>query len=383
MDYSTLRAHPGRAWVATFAVGLLAVIGGSLAFTRTVWDRFIWQYFWGPVYADAHNAACAIKEGGETTLVGWANQAQCTADGAGRIVAEPGYTIVSEIGYMVLALYFLIGVFLLLDRLEIDLDREFFFALLPFMLFGGALRVVEDATDSVPAGVDSFLSYPLNTLFISPVIYFTVFGLALGALIASVELADRGVVDSAERTLGTIGIAILALTAGYLGFLGLTVDYVGFYPQVVVFTIGLASIFAYGLYALADRYAPEINRGTGYVGLAVIWAQAVDGVANVLMSDWTQTIGLPDTISYTAKHPANAAIIDITQTVLPASIIEMFGSSWPFLLVKLAVPLAIVWLFNEEFMAESPRYSYLLLVAVAAVGLGPGSRDMMRAALGI
>ncbi|MFB6202682.1 MAG: DUF63 family protein [Halorhabdus sp.] len=372
--------EPERAWLATFAVGIVAIVGGSIAFTRTVWNGFLWQYFWGPVYADAHKAACAIKDGGLSLAD---SQAACVAaERGGAIVAEPGYTIVSEIGYMIVGLYFLVGVFLLLRRLDIDLGRSLFFGLVPFMLFGGALRVVEDATDAAAAaGADPAMAYPLNTLFISPIIYFTVFAVALAALLASLTLEDRGVVDSAERTLGYIGLAILALTVGYLGYLGFTVEYVGFYPQVIVLTLGLAAVFAYATYRAAERFAPSINSGTGTVGLVVLWGQAVDGVANVLITDWTDALGLP--ITYYPKHPANAFIIDVTNSILPAEILEITGSSWPFLLVKLGVPLGLVWLFNESFIEEQPRYSYLLLVAVVAVGLGPGSRDMLRAALGI
>jgi uncharacterized membrane protein len=51
--------------------------------------------------------------------------------------------------------------------------------------------------------------------------------------------------------------------------------------------------------------------------------------------------------------------------------------------VVLLVPLAIVALFNDEFMDESPRFGIMLLGAVIALGLGPGTRDMLRFALGI
>jgi uncharacterized membrane protein len=69
--------------------------------------------------------------------------------------------------------------------------------------------------------------------------------------------------------------------------------------------------------------------------------------------------------------------------VFPASVTGVIGSSWPFLIVKMVVALAIVWLFTDEFMDESPRYAIVLLMAIAAVGLGPGTRDMIRATFGI
>ncbi|MFW5918012.1 MAG: DUF63 family protein [Haloferacaceae archaeon] len=383
MEETTDRLSPGRAWLAVFAAGVIALVGGSLAFTRAVWDGFIWRYFWGPVYADAYDAGCAIKDGGDVLLGGDGYAENCQiAVQQGHIVAEPGYTLVSEAGYMIVGLFFLIGVYLLLKNLDISLDREFFYALFPFMLFGGALRVVEDATDAaVNAGVEPVVSYPLNTLFISPVIYFTVFGIAIGALLASLRLADRGVVSSAERSLGVIGGVAFGVTFAYLTILGLTVEHVDFFPHVLVIVVGGATVAAYGVYWLADRFAPEINSGTGYVGLVVLWAHAIDGVANVLITDWADLLRLP--VSYYPKHPANEIIMNVTEALLPAAIFEAIGSAWPFLIVKLAVALGIVWLFDEAFIEENPRYSYVLLVGVVAVGLGPGSRDMLRAAFGI
>jgi uncharacterized membrane protein len=51
--------------------------------------------------------------------------------------------------------------------------------------------------------------------------------------------------------------------------------------------------------------------------------------------------------------------------------------------VKLVVALAVVWIFDEQIFEDNPRYAILLLVAIVAVGLGPGTRDMIRATFGI
>ncbi|PSP52095.1 hypothetical protein BRC60_01000, partial [Halobacteriales archaeon QH_1_68_42] len=163
-----------RAWLG----GALALVGGlvvgSLALPGLVYDRFVWQYFWGPIYSDANNAVCAVKDGGSVELLG--STAACRAAAETGVVAYTGYTTVSTVGYMVILLFAILGVLHLLDRIEVGEDRRLVVALLPFMLFGGALRVVEDVTDSaVRAGVEPILTYPLNTLFISPIIYVTVF----------------------------------------------------------------------------------------------------------------------------------------------------------------------------------------------------------------
>jgi uncharacterized membrane protein len=250
------------------------------------------------------------------------------------------------------------------------------------MLFGGALRVVEDANDALLAGgAEPFIGYPLNTLFISPLIYFTVFFLTLGAILGSIYLSRNGHIRSYHRLLAVIGTVLLVLTFGYILFLSVTSPLVGFYPQILLLVLVLATAFAVGIYRGLDVFAPEVNRGTGYMGLIVLWSHAIDGVANVIASDWAIALGLD--FAYSAKHPANRFIISVTEQVLPSSIATAIGTSWPFLLVKLVVATGIVWLFSDEFLEESPRYTILLLIAIAAVGLGPGTRDMIRATFGI
>lgn len=371
-----------RLWVAAFVASVVGFAAGSVLAPRTVYDGFIWRYFWGPVAADAHGAQCAVNDGSSVTY-GYSD-AVCNNPPSDAFVATPGYTAVSEVGYMIVGLFFLVGVFLLLRRLHLGHNRNLFFGLVPFMLFGGVLRVVEDANnrlmEDTVAG-EAFISYPENTLLISPVIYFTVFFITLGALLVSVALSRRDYVESYPRTLGIIGTVLFVVTFAGLVIVSVLRDSVGFYPSFLVVTVGLASAIAYGIYWLADRFAPEINSGTGYIGLVVLWSHAIDGVANVLASDWWDVFGLP--FGYSPKHPANATIISITEAVFPASVTGAIGSSWPFLLIKMVVALGIVWLFTDEFMDESPRYAIVLLMAIAAVGLGPGTRDMIRATFGI
>ncbi|QPV62485.1 DUF63 family protein [Halosimplex litoreum] len=368
-----------RTWLGAFVALVAALAVGSLVATRQVYDQFVWRYFWGPIYSDANNARCAVLTGDGIELLG--SSAACRA--ATGVVAETGYTTVSTFGYMAVLVFMLGGVYLLLDRLDVGGDKRLFLSLVPFMLFGGAVRVVEDATDAaVAAGVEPVVSYPLNVLFISPIIYVTVFLITLAALLASMWLEARELVRNRYRALAGFGIGVLALTLGYLFVVAFTREYVSFYPQILLVDVGLASVLAYLLYVGADRYEPAINAGTGIVGLGILWAHAIDGVANVVAADWLPELGHPID-AYGAKHVANRAIIDVTEALQPASLSAVVGTSWPFLFVKLAVALGIVWLFDERIFEESPRYAVLLLVAAAAVGLGPGTRDILRVTFAI
>jgi uncharacterized membrane protein len=368
---------PERLWGALVAVLTVALVGGSVAFPRAVYDGFVWQYFWGPVEADAQSAFCAVRTAGGTEYLGSA--AACEA--AAGVVAYPGYTLVSEVGYMVVLLIALAGVVFLMRRLDIGRERRFFYALIPFVFFGGALRVVEDANDA-PGISDALVSYPLNTLFISPVIYFTVFFVTLAAVVVMVVLKRRGVVEDYQRPLSAVGVAVLVLTLAYLGSLAVTGENgVTFYPQVILVMLVGATLAALVTWGLVERFAPKVNAGTGFIGLVIIWGHAVDGVANVVGLDWMTALGAGPNL--VPKHPVNQFVVDFTASTLPASVLAVTGDAWPFLLVKLVAATFVVWVFEEGVFEESPRYTMLLLVAVLAVGLGPGTRDMLRATFGV
>ena len=372
---------PERLWLATFATVTAALVGGSLLFRDLVYDRFLWQYFWGPVAADGNGAACAVN--GAAGVEYLASTAACTAsDAAGEIVAYPGYTLVSEVGYILILLFALVGVYLLLDRLEIGDSRELFYALVPFIFFGGALRTIEDAgIAAIDAGAQPLIPFPVSALIISPFIYGTMFLVTLAAVGIGLVLAHRGYVERYEHPVAAIGSALLILSVGYLAYLGSTTRYATVNAQVLAVVVAGATLASGCAWVLSERLQPSINAGTGLIGLVVLWGHAIDGTANVVGLDWMPALGAGPNL--VPKHPVNAAVVDITGTVLPTSVLAVTGDTWPFLVLKLAAATFVVWVFEPELLEETPRYSILLLVAVLAVGLGPGTRDMLRATFGV
>ncbi|WP_162224402.1 DUF63 family protein [Halorussus amylolyticus] len=366
---------PERLWGGTVVALLAALVGGALVFPDRVYYGFIWHYFWGPVLADAKSATCAVYADGSTTYL--YDTAACQA--AAEPVAYPGYTVVSEIGYALTLLLALVGVVFLLRRLDVGQDRGLFYALFPYMLVGGALRVVEDAFDGLSAA-EAAITFPWNTLIISPVIYFTMFAITLVALVVSVRLADSGRVSSYTYPVAAIGTALLAAILGYLGFLAYTTEYVEFYPQIAGVVLAASTVLAVLIWWTVERYAPEINRGTRAMGIVVLWAHLVDGVANVVGLDWATELGLPADL--VPKHPVNRALVQVGEQ-FPEAVQHFIGTAWPFLLVKIVAAVFVVWVFDEQIFEESPRYAILLLIAIVAVGLGPGTRDMLRATFGV
>jgi uncharacterized membrane protein len=374
---------PERAWLSGFVVAVLAVAGGSLVFTQRIYDEFIYRYFLGPVRVDATAIDCLIYDGAGSYTAGEAGS--CVAS-ANQFVVTEGYTITSTISYILILVYMIFGLYLMLDRFDLQPYPAFLSALFPFMLFGGVLRTVEDAfIAAIEAGISPALEYPTSAVLISPFIYFTVFGLALGAFLLSKYLNWNEITETWTYPLGLIGVGMLGVTFLYLVMLSVTTEYVTLYPTILLTTIGVSTLCAVGAYYLVDMQWSYVHEGTGLLGLLVIWGHAIDGVANVLANDWTQ---LWHGLDYGAKHPFNQFIMDTTSSIQGGpngqEILGVYvGEAWPFLIVKLIAPLLILALFDEEFMDDSPRFSILLLGAVIAVGLGPGTRDMVRVAFAI
>lgn len=204
-----------RTWWLLYVFGpTLVVVGGLLAFPDFVYDRFIWQYLWGPVVADANGGAV-------------------THDG---IQATSGYNLVNTLTSLAVVLYSLPGLRAFLDTLNIDLTTRLAYGLAPIILAGGAMRALEDL------GVLG----ALDVLFITPSIYFVIAGVALVGLAIGAILRDRDIA-SIPVTVGLLGSIWAVLAIGWTLFYGVTAAET-FRPIVPVLTIGIAFLVTSGFY---------------------------------------------------------------------------------------------------------------------------------------
>ncbi len=151
-------------------------------------------------------------------------------------------------------------------------------------------------------------------VLISPLIYFTVFLVTFVAVVASVWLDRNGHVSGYEYPLAGIGTVLLAATVGYLGWLAATEPYATFYPLLLTTTLVGATAATVVVWFAIGRLAPQINSGTMFMGFVVIWAHAVDGVANVIGLDWAVAFG--HSRNLVPKHPVNEAIVNVTGSML-------------------------------------------------------------------
>lgn len=403
--------NPARFWLAATLGPLAAVVVGVLVAPELVWDRFIWQYLWGPVVADS--------------------QGRCVAQGG--VTACPGYSAVSYIVYGPILLLALFGIVEFLTRFEIEIDARFFLAMAPIVVFGSLVRVMEDTI---------LFEAPIQYAMISPMIYFTLAALTIGSLALGL-LAER---VRRERDVPA-ALAVLAVPAVLLVLLHVAVDAglgggsfatvpptyltafvvsVGFAvvaadtwhrdrvdPLVVAFAAGIVGlltvVYLSAQWVLGDPWStawvgrtyvtdvlPTALAGTVFITFAVtvpFWLLERRGVDRAsifvaaipvamlfghVLDAWATTIAISNPFdfplgAYSEKHPASNFLL-----------LEL---GWPvWLAVKIGLVLSIVWLFEveyEEDFEDRPVLAGLMKFAVMVLGLGPGIRSLGRVTLGV
>jgi uncharacterized membrane protein len=164
---SAYREHRRLALAILLGLPPVVLVLGLLVAPDLFYDRFLWKHIVGPVVADAQNDPGSLPT-------------------HGGVVAEEGYTLVSEAVYGILLVVLLYGVYTqLLRRYEIETTGRFLLALLPLILLGPLSRALEDALAFMgPGGEPSPVAYA----FISPWIYFHVAFYAISFLLLGVAV---------------------------------------------------------------------------------------------------------------------------------------------------------------------------------------------------
>jgi len=162
-------ANPGWSTIFIFS-SIFAVIGlGCVILPEIFWDQFVWRYFWGPVVADA-----------EDRTVGGITE---------------GYNIVSTLSYGIILAGAILVIYRLIVVLNIEMNKWFFLAVIPYILFGGFARALEDAI---------LFKVPGTYIFISPVIYvFT--GLVTVGLMVISHFGSRIMLNGKKQKTDKVG----------------------------------------------------------------------------------------------------------------------------------------------------------------------------------
>lgn len=220
-------------------------------------------------------------------------------------------------------------------------------SLTPWMLAGAWLHVLH-AVGGAPAAVDPLLGTP--SVYISTAIL-------AGAIWLGADAAGLSV----PPVLGVAGglLALGALASNVATATG-TNQLSLFWPSVAA--IGGVTLGTVGWVGL-KQYQPEVAvAGTG--GLLALVAHSLDGISTA--------VGI-DILGANERTPLSRAIIEFGAS-LPTA--EFIGTTWLFVLVKFALACVLVYVL-ADYVREEPKEGRLLLVLVAAVGLGPGAHNLV------
>lgn len=316
-----------RSWWLLYVFGpILLIISGLVVFPDLVYDRFIWQYLWGPVVADA--------SGGPVTHDG--------------IQATTGYSLVNTITYLVVVLYSVPGLQAFLDTLDIDLTTRLAYGLAPIILAGGSMRALEDL-----GVLGSF-----DVLFITPSIYFVIAGVTFVGLAIGVVLRDQGVV-SVPTTVGLLGSVWAVIAIGWTLLYGVTAAET-FRPIVPALTIGIALLVTGGFYFTGTVAGWSALHHPMY--LLVLFGQMWDAGQNLV---GVTLYGYEPKMFFTEQ------------------LYQWTGFEGSTFVVKFIVMIFIIWILADGDEELPHEQWWLIAMVIIAVGLPMGVRGTTRMMLGV
>lgn len=255
------------------------------------------------------------------------------------------YNAFNTLAYAAIALLAVYLIYRALKWKGVKIDEGFARAVLPFVVFGAALRVFEDG-HLLPRVVDVFgvKLFP----FVTPGIYVLTFVLLAISAVASLKVAGRGNAKAMLSKIG-LGLAALALLALFT-----QVKYWAHGLGILVLAFVLLKAFEFAFQRLA-------NEKLSVLEAMAFFGQALDGSA-----------------SFTAIQFGSPSSQYFEQHVVGGALISGLGPI-AFLLVKVIFGAAVVWFLRKE-ATEEKNYA---LILITIFGLGPGLRDLLRLACGV
>lgn len=260
------------------------------------------------------------------------------------------YTLVDTLTYALILLACIWLIYRWFESNRISIDRDFVYALIPWVIFGGCLRVVEDTR---------IITSDLHMVFTTPIIFFLIFAIAMPVLYITNMCEKKGIVKSWKRLFLYTGCILTALTLLFLIWFGLTSAHFDLLVATVILTMASTTtvlLFTVIRYGFGWRYVQD------RLYQLLIFGHMLDASATSFGIDL-------HSIQYNEQHVVGSALIDITGTAF-----VMF----PLKLLVLIPGIYILELYRRE---GASGIWYLILIAMIMVGLAPGIRDMMRMVL--
>ncbi|MFP4170523.1 MAG: DUF63 family protein [Methanomassiliicoccales archaeon] len=394
---SIYRRRKAAVWATVLLLPVAVLVVGSLLLPEIFWDDFLYRYFWGPLVSDVE---------GEVI------------DG----IAE-GYNVVNTVVYALLLAGALFLLYKGFERLGIRVDAAFVLSTVPVILFGGITRALEDA---------HLFQGGIAFLFISPFIYLVVIALFLMGGVVGYLIVDRRPGRWGEVRYFALFIALL-LVLYYLGTCLLEKELSHTVHPLLPAVAALLGILAFhlsrrwvepfrgtilctGLFALLVSATYAVAFSTADVWQSFYIAQEggplvlrpwegviIPGIALAItaglgaagrLAPRAGLLALPLNLGMFFAHLLDGAAtyrgVDLygygERHVLPTALIDLFDTAAVMLLLKLALVLLLILLIDVMFredLRDYPGLPSIMKFAVIFLGMAPGTRNLVRIAMGV
>ncbi len=255
------------------------------------------------------------------------------------------YNVFNTIVFAIIGLAAAYCIYRLLRRLGIEIDARMAKAVLPFVFFGSAVRVLTDA-GILPRKVEiaGYALHPLLYPFVTPGVYVFTF-LALAFVFAAARFVLRKNERALEATkwvgIGLAAIALLPLLPLFKNWLALGEILALASVGPVVFELGCrAGVFKRSLFNFLPVAGQSLDGAATFVGVALL--------------------------NYSEEHVVANALFSL-------------GSPLLFYFVKMGFALAVAWAASREPDGDEKNF---VLFLIAILGLAPGLRDLLRIVAG-
>lgn len=262
------------------------------------------------------------------------------------IVNDTSYNPVDTITYAIILVISIFGILKLLGKLRVRVDEKFIAATAPFIIAGSSLRVMEDANIFSPPG---------KYLFITPIIFFLIFGVTLLSLVFSLFLEKHGKIRDPFILYGSIGTIWIFLNLALL-FSTAAPDQ----PAMGVIILGLGTFLALSVYIISYRL--NFSLLTNRLNISILGSHLLDASSTF--------VGM-DLLGYYEKH------------VVPTFLINLTGTASIMYPLKLGIFIPALYLLDNHLSHEDTRLKNLMKLAILVLGLAPAIRNTLRIILGI
>ncbi|MEW6070368.1 MAG: DUF63 family protein [Candidatus Thermoplasmatota archaeon] len=260
---------------------------------------------------------------------------------------EGEYNIFNTLVYGAILVLALFLIYKLVKKLNFKLGKEFFIAILPFIVLGSVLRVLEDT---------KYFKPPFAYLLVSPIIY-----IFLGAIVVGIVVLTQLLSKKFTNTVLLVTGCSLVICSLSLCFLTPWRHWEALGSILALSALATAIVmlgFKLGSFKLS-----ALKICLSHSNLALFYAHFLDASATFVGVDF---------YGYGEKHP------------LPTIMINIFGSAWIICLLKFIVVFFVIYLLRiryKNFLDENAKL--LVIFCVFVLGLAPGIRDMLRIGIGV